>query len=171
MHIQYTILPAPPGDVLTAESRDALVFVGLGPAALDQLTRFVKRWYPGAQIVPTITDSSRQVMEYLEGERKRFSLPLDLKGTDFQNQVWKALTEIPYGETSTYGRLAHKVDRPLAPRAVGQACGANPIPLVIPCHRVLTGGGGLGGFGSGLDWKRWLLALEQPGLSFANRKA
>jgi O-6-methylguanine DNA methyltransferase len=89
--------------------------------------------------------------------------PLDLSaGTVFQRQVWAALRRIPPGRTTTYGQLASVIGRPQAVRAVGRACGANPIPVLIPCHRVVQTGGGLGGFSGGLQWKRLLLAREGP---------
>jgi O-6-methylguanine DNA methyltransferase len=87
--------------------------------------------------------------------------PLDfVTGTDFQQQVWRAMRQIPLSKTSSYGELAKAIGRPKAVRAVGGACGANPIPVFIPCHRVLAAGGRLGGFSGGLDWKRRLLAAE-----------
>jgi len=87
--------------------------------------------------------------------------PLDLSaGTEFQRRVWDALRRIPSGQTKSYAQVAQSIGRPKAMRAVGQACGANPIPVVIPCHRVLAAGGKLGGFSSGLDWKRKLLTRE-----------
>ena len=87
--------------------------------------------------------------------------PLDLSsGTEFQRRVWNALRKIPSGQTKSYSQVAQSIGRPGAVRAVGQACGANPIPVVIPCHRVLAAGGKLGGFSSGLDWKRKLLTRE-----------
>ena len=100
------------------------------------------------------------IQGYLAGKTRRLQLPLDLRGTHFQKTIWTALTAIPYGETRTYGEIARGVGRPRASRAVGQACGANPLPLVIPCHRVL-GKTGFGGFYSGLDHKKWLLRLEK----------
>ena len=87
--------------------------------------------------------------------------PLDLSvGTRFQQQLWRALLRIPVGSTRTYGELAHILQRPKAARASGQACGANPIPVIVPCHRVLANGNKLGGFSAGLDWKRKLLKAE-----------
>jgi len=87
--------------------------------------------------------------------------PLDIvTGTDFQRQVWRAMQKIPWGQTASYGDLARAIGRPKAVRAVGGACGANPIPVFIPCHRVLATGGGPGGFSSGMHWKRTLLAAE-----------
>ncbi|MEW6267356.1 MAG: methylated-DNA--[protein]-cysteine S-methyltransferase [Thermodesulfobacteriota bacterium] len=160
MHIQYTVLEAPPGPVFLAETRQGVLCVSFGPQGLNDLTAFARRWHPEAQIIPSVVESTAQVQDYLDGKRREFKLTLDLKGTEFQRQVWRALSLIPYGQTSTYGRIAERIGRPGAARAVGQACGANPIPLIIPCHRVLASNGGLGGFGSGLHWKRWLLNLE-----------
>jgi methylated-DNA-[protein]-cysteine S-methyltransferase len=104
--------------------------------------------------------AASQLEEYFSGRRRQFDLPLELAGTDFQRRVWLALAEIPFGETVSYAELAMTVGRPQAYRAVGQANGANPIPIVLPCHRVLASGGGLGGYGGGLPMKRRLLELE-----------
>ncbi len=101
-----------------------------------------------------------QLGEYFEGGRTHFDLPLAPHGTPFQRSVWFALAEIPYGTTISYGDLARRVGRPSAYRAVGQANGANPLPIVLPCHRVVATGGGIGGYGGGLALKRRLLALE-----------
>jgi methylated-DNA-[protein]-cysteine S-methyltransferase len=101
-----------------------------------------------------------QLEEYFSGKRTRFDLPVDLDGTPFQKEVWLALADIPYGETVSYAELANMVGRPNAYRAVGQANGANPVPIVLPCHRVVASGGGIGGYGGGLDLKRRLLAIE-----------
>lgn len=105
----------------------------------------------------------RQLSEYFAGARTHFDLPLRLRGSDFQCQVWEALSRIPYGQALSYGELARALGRPGAARAVGQANGANPIPIVIPCHRVVATNGGLGGFSGGLETKRWLLAHEGAG--------
>ena len=102
----------------------------------------------------------RQLTEYFAGERTEFDLPIELDGTEFQRDVWTSLAEIPYGKTVSYADLATMVGRPSAFRAVGQANGANPIPIVLPCHRVIASGGGIGGYGGGLPMKRQLLGLE-----------
>ncbi|NLY88291.1 MAG: methylated-DNA--[protein]-cysteine S-methyltransferase [Firmicutes bacterium] len=96
---------------------------------------------------------------YLQGRRRDLVFPYRVEGTDFQQRVWRALTEIPYGETRTYKEIAAATGSPGAARAVGQACGANPLPLLIPCHRVVATGG-LGGFGGGEQLKKYLLRLE-----------
>lgn len=102
-----------------------------------------------------------QLEEYFAGERTDFDLPLHLEGTDFQKQAWRALATIPYGETISYGKQAEAIGRPGAFRAVGSANGQNPIPIVLPCHRVVGADGSLTGFGGGLDIKQRLLDLER----------
>jgi len=106
-------------------------------------------------------DLYRQLDQYLLGQRVVFEVPLDLQGTPFQLQVWKALMAIPYGETRSYGEIARAVNRPRAGRAVGQANHNNPVPIVVPCHRVIGSQGDLVGYGSGLPLKEKLLALER----------
>jgi len=101
-----------------------------------------------------------QLREYFAGHRRVFDLPLAPRGTAFQRQVWNALTRIPYGETASYGEIAQRIGRASASRAVGLANGANPLPIIVPCHRVIGADGSLTGFGGGLDIKRRLLALE-----------
>ena len=118
----------------------------------------------GEQIPAPLVAAMAQLEEYFAGQRRRFDLPLELDGTDFQRRVWLGLSQIPYGETVSYAEMATMVGRPHAYRAVGQANGANPVPIVLPCHRVVASGGGLGGYGGGLPMKRQLLALE--GLDF-----
>ena len=105
-------------------------------------------------------DYVRQLNEYFRGRRREFAFPLDLRGTPFQLQCWRALLKIPYGETRTYADLARAVGRPDAYRAVGMANNRNPIAIVVPCHRVIAFDGTLCGYGGGLDVKRKLLELE-----------
>ena len=107
-----------------------------------------------------VGEAIRQLREYFAGKRATFDLPLAPEGTAFQRGVWRKLQEIPYGETISYGELARRVGNPKAARAVGSANGANPLPIVIPCHRVIAGDGSLGGFGGGLPTKQTLLNLE-----------
>jgi methylated-DNA-[protein]-cysteine S-methyltransferase len=102
----------------------------------------------------------RQLEDYFAGRRRSFDLELRPEGTEFQREVWSALRRIPYGTTISYGELACRVGRPRASRAVGAANGRNPLPIVIPCHRVIGSDGRLTGFGGGLPAKRWLLAHE-----------
>jgi methylated-DNA-[protein]-cysteine S-methyltransferase len=102
----------------------------------------------------------KQLKAYFAGKLTQFDLPLRAEGTEFQLQVWNALTKIPYGETISYEQLAYRIGKPKAVRAVGAANGANPIPIVVPCHRVIGKDGGLTGFGGGLPLKKRLLELE-----------
>jgi methylated-DNA-[protein]-cysteine S-methyltransferase len=106
-------------------------------------------------------DAIQQVLEYLDGKRAAFEIPLDLRGTEFQHAVWRELSRIPYGETRTYGDLARAVGRPLAVRATGAANASNPVPIVVPCHRCVAAGARLGGYGGGRALKERLLALER----------
>ena len=107
-----------------------------------------------------VREAARQLTEYAMGERWQFDLPVAPEGTPFQQHVWKLLREIPWGTYQTYGQLAAVLGIPTGARAVGNAVGANPIPILIPCHRVLAAGGALGGFRLGLEVKRDLLILE-----------
>jgi methylated-DNA-[protein]-cysteine S-methyltransferase len=113
----------------------------------------------GHDAPPVLKDTVTQLEEYFAGERTEFDVPMELDGTPFQKDVWTELTRIPYGKTISYGELARRVGRPKGPRAVGQANGKNPIPIIVPCHRVLASTG-IGGYGGGLPMKRTLLAVE-----------
>ncbi len=108
-----------------------------------------------------LADALEQLQAYLAGELTVFDLPVALAGSDFQQSVWELLADIPYGHTTSYGRLATRLGRPSASRAVGLANGRNPLPIVLPCHRVVGASGALTGYGGGIDRKRWLLDLEQ----------
>ena len=107
-----------------------------------------------------MSDIEREIHRYLAGELMAIRLPYRVAGTPFQQAVWEQLRRIPYGTTATYGQIAARVGRPGAARAVGGACGANPVPLVIPCHRAVAADGSLGGFTSGVWRKRLLIAIE-----------
>ena len=118
---------------------------------------------PGARAMdhPVLARARRQLAEYFAGERTRFDLPLRAEGTEFQRRVWAALSGIPYGETRSYAEMAAELGRPRAVRAVGAANGRNPLPIVVPCHRVIGSDGSLTGFGGGLPTKAWLLRHER----------
>ncbi len=116
---------------------------------------------------PILKEAFAQIDAYLAGRLKAFDLPLDTGGTAFQRKVWDALCAIPYGEAASYADIARVVGCPKGPRAVGMANHANPIALIIPCHRVIATGGGLGGYGGGLPLKRKLLKLE--GIHFSEK--
>lgn len=115
-------------------------------------------WVPDPS---AFAEATRQLHAYFAGELEQFDLPLAPEGTPFQQQVWRRLCEIPYGETISYGELARRIGNPKASRAVGLANGSNPIPIIIPCHRVIGSNGKLTGYGGGLPIKEKLLALER----------
>ena len=119
---------------------------------------------------PVIRETARQLTRYFDGKLKDFDLPLDLRGTPFQIKVWNALLDIPYGKTISYAELAHRVQSPRGFRAVGAANGRNPIPIIVPCHRVIASDGTLHGYGGGLPYKHRLLQLEgaMPATMFAH---
>ena len=104
-----------------------------------------------------------QISEYLAGQRKGFNVPIRIEGTEFRKKVWNELLKIPYGTTITYKELAQRIGSPTACRAVANACGANPLPILIPCHRVTASGGKPGGYTGGIDIKEALLELEETG--------
>ena len=108
--------------------------------------------------------AKQQMLEYFDGSRQSFDLPLGAQGTDFQKQVWQALCTIEYGETCSYSDIANKIKNPKAVRAVGSANGRNPLTIVVPCHRVVGANGSLTGYASGTERKAWLLNHEAPSL-------
>ncbi len=110
---------------------------------------------------PVLIQTARQLAEYFAGDRRTFDLAIAPRGSGFQERVWRQLLAIPYGTTWTYGELARAIQRPSASRAVGTANGANPISIIIPCHRVIAGSGALTGYAGGLEAKQWLLAHER----------
>ncbi|QNO15593.1 methylated-DNA--[protein]-cysteine S-methyltransferase [Alkalicella caledoniensis] len=112
------------------------------------------------QLHPILVETSRQLSLFFEGKLQEFNIPLNPSGTTFQKAVWDSLKEIPYGKTVSYGDVAKNIGNPKSVRAVGQANNKNPIPIIIPCHRVVGKDGSLVGYGGGLDIKKYLLALE-----------
>jgi methylated-DNA-[protein]-cysteine S-methyltransferase len=151
----YCYLSTPIGDLLLAGDQDALSLVGFPEGSMrhDPQPEWIYNERPLAQ-------ARQQLTEYFAGERKDFDLPLSLRGTEFQLLVLEELKTIPYGETTSYGDIAKRIGRPKAVRAVGAANGRNPIPIIVPCHRVIGSSGDLTGFGGGLDTKTALLRLE-----------
>jgi methylated-DNA-[protein]-cysteine S-methyltransferase len=151
----YCYLDTPIGELLVAGDSDGLSLIGFPTGSM--------RREPEADWIfneKPLGDACRQLREYFAGERREFDLPLKLEGTEFQVSVLEALQEIPYGETVSYGEVATRIGHPRAVRAVGAANGRNPLPIVIPCHRVIGSTGDLTGFGGGLDTKEALLRLE-----------
>ena len=113
------------------------------------------------EIHDSVNDAITQLQEYCDGSRRDFDLPLDLQGTEFQVAAWRALADIPYGRTASYGQQAASIGRPKAVRAIGGANGRNPVAIVLPCHRIVGADGSLTGFGGGIEVKKWLLDHEQ----------
>ena len=111
--------------------------------------------------MPVLASAVEQLAAYFAGELRVFDLPLGAEGTGFQRLVWRALGTIPFGETRTYGAIAHAIGRPSASRAVGAANGRNPISIIVPCHRVIGASGELTGYAGGVEMKQWLLAHER----------
>ncbi|HXA36272.1 MAG TPA: methylated-DNA--[protein]-cysteine S-methyltransferase [Steroidobacteraceae bacterium] len=147
---------SPIGRLLLTSDGSALTGLYMEPS---RKARSTEGWTQDVTVAP-LSAAVRQLTEYFAGSRRVFELPLRLQGTDFQRRVWRELTEIPYGETWSYGELAKRIDSPSASRAVGLANGRNPIAILVPCHRVIGADGSLTGYGGGLDRKRWLLAHE-----------
>jgi len=159
----YCYLGTPIGELLLAGDDDALCLVGFpeGSMRKDPEPDWIYNEKPFAA-------ARQQLTEYFAGERREFDLPLKLNGTEFQMSVLRALQQIPYGETTSYAEIAERVGRPKAVRAVGAANGRNPIPIIVPCHRVIGSHGELTGFGGGLDTKEALLRLEAEHSQFPN---
>jgi epoxyqueuosine reductase len=129
----------------------------------EECEMWVRRWEPEAATAghdPRLDDLARQLNDYFAGRLHDFDVPLDMRGTPFQLIVWDALLDVAYGETRTYSQVAAAIGRPDAVRAVGTANGANPVPIIVPCHRIIGSNGRLVGYGGGLDLKRRLLEVE-----------
>jgi methylated-DNA-[protein]-cysteine S-methyltransferase len=159
--MSYTTIESPIGPLMLAgeEGGLRLVHFATGRRPKSPQRNWIEDKAPFKEVV-------RQLEAYFEGKLKEFDVPLVLDGTEFQLLVWRSLRKIPYGETISYGQLARRIGSPEAARAVGLANGSNPIPIIIPCHRVIGSNGDLTGFGGGLPLKKKLLALESRQLSF-----
>src|SRR5690349_19919236 len=157
MGLSYKLMDSPVGKLKLVASEKGLVAILWQNDRPERvlLTELVED--PKQKV---LMETERQLKEYFACERREFSLPLDMRGTRFQKDVWEALLAIPFGETRSYGELAKKLGNPTASRAVGAANGRNPISIVVPCHRVIGSSGKLTGFAGGLDVKARLLEME-----------
>lgn len=155
MSTAYTFLSSPFGRILVAWSDRGLERVGIGPDVAQQAD---PQWRLDRSLD---CEATRQLREFFEGARHRFDLSLVLEGTPFRMKVWHVLERIPFGETVSYGQVAEWIGAPSSSRAVGMACGTNPLPIVIPCHRVIGATGKLVGFGGGVEMKQAMLAFER----------
>jgi O-6-methylguanine DNA methyltransferase len=171
MHLFRAILGTPIGDMLALASDEGLCALEFTTVhgrqePLSRLNARLARWFPPHEIVDRETPTLRRTRAWLDAyfngkSAEVVGLPLDLRGAPFEKRVWKALTEIPPGETTSYGAIAAALDSPGASRAVGAANGANPVAIVVPCHRVIGASGSLTGYGGGLDRKTWLIDHER----------
>jgi methylated-DNA-[protein]-cysteine S-methyltransferase len=163
LDVAYTTADSPFGPLLLAQTGKGLVRVGLPNQDADELlVDLAERVSPRVLEAPAELDEVRRELDlYFEGKLESFGLPLDWRlSGGFRQRVLRAIDRIPYGQTRSYTEMARKAGNERAVRAAGTACGSNPIPLVVPCHRVLRTGGALGGYGGGLPMKRALLELE-----------
>jgi len=161
-HIRYAVAASPFGRLLVAATAKGVCFLAFGDDDAE-LARVLAREFPAAEIgrdEAGLAGWVEAVLEHLAGSEPHPALPLDIRATAFQRQVWEALSRIPAGETRSYGEIAADIGRPGAQRAVGRACGSNPVPVLIPCHRAVRGDGGLGGYRWGTGRKEALLRSE-----------
>ena len=161
MPTTFTYLPSPVGELLITANESAIT--GIYFPIRDRVPKDRAGWLEDTghgSAGAVLAQARQQLTEYFAGGRTTFDLPLDPTGTEFQRRVWDALRTIPYGTTTSYGAIARDLGDPHATRAVGAANGQNPIPIVVPCHRVVGAKGELTGFGGGIDRKRWLLEHE-----------
>lgn len=159
----YTDFESPTGRLLIVSSGEGLAAILLPASKKDQM-QSLKKMFPKADLKENAESNravSDQLKEYFEGKRKTFDLKLDLRGSDFKKAVLKKVMKIPFAGTKTYGGIAKEMGNPNASRAVGSANRTNPIPIVIPCHRVIGSNGALVGYGGGLKMKQWLLDFEK----------
>jgi len=169
MDLSLDRLPSPIGTILLVCGGDALRALDFGDDE-DRIRRLLDRHYREYRLVPGRAPATirSRIEGYFEGEFTSLDrVPVETGGTPFQRLVWSALREVPAGTTVTYGHLATRIGRPRATRAVGMANGSNPVPIVVPCHRVIGANGALTGYGGGLDRKRWLLSHERALLAGA----
>jgi methylated-DNA-[protein]-cysteine S-methyltransferase len=156
----YDKMTSPVGDLIIVTSPQGLhTILWDGDSKITAYEKFLSRLIKSPH-EPIIINTRNQLSEYFQGKRKNFDLPLVIQGTDFQVKVWHELLKIPYAQTISYGEQAKRIGDKNKARAVGMANGQNPIPIIIPCHRVIGSNGHLTGFGGGLDKKAYLLKLE-----------
>ncbi len=164
--LTYDRFSTPIGQLTVVKSERGVCFIGLPSVTMSRMQRWAKRRFPGETLrsAPAPFERERrELREYAEGRRTTFTFPLDHHNTPFSLQVLEEVCRVLYGKTASYGDIARWVGRPRSARAVGRAVAANPLPLVIPCHRIIGSGGSLTGFGGGLALKKELLQLESYG--------
>jgi len=155
--VRYDLVDSPVGELVLAQTELGLCRISYTTEGADEL---LARDFGVRVLRVPLDDVRRELEEYFAGKRREFDLPLDLRGTGFQAAVLHELAQVPYGQTDTYGHLAAKVGKPRAARAVGTVMNRNPLPIVLPCHRIVGANGALTGYAGGLHIKRALLELE-----------
>ena len=174
LQLDYHFFASALGWILLAASSKGICllhFCGSSPVSQESCENFLKETFPEAALsyrkTLLLEEAEKAILKYLHERQPLPSFPLDVRsGTPFHQQAWKALCEIPFGQTRSYLQVAQALGKPRSPRAVGQACARNPVPLLIPCHRVIATSGGLGGFSGGIHIKEALLEIEMvPGLT------
>jgi O-6-methylguanine DNA methyltransferase len=166
-HVSFLQFSSELGDFFAAQMGGKIIKISFGSEKDPDFFQWLEAHVQGGIMVEKsdgsdkiLNEARKQILEYLGGSRREFDLPLELIGSDFQKSVWNQIAVIPWGETRTYGQVAKMAKNPKASRAVGGACNKNPLPIIIPCHRVVGSDGSLVGFGGGLDLKEKLLAFE-----------
>ncbi len=168
--LHWSSVPSPMGECIILATEAGVCWTGTPGTPVDEGIAWAKHALQVEHVIegghcPPLQIATEELRRYLEGERVQFSCSLDWHGTPFQISVWRELYRIPYGETRSYREIACAIGRPTASRAVGAANGANPIAIIVPCHRVVGSNGELVGYGGGLATKEWLLALEAASLT------
>ena len=163
--LYWSSVSSPQGLIIVMATERGVGWTGTPGTPIDEGLAWLSRKMQFDQVIEgediaPLQQAMDELRRYLAGEKMQFSCPLDLHGTPFQIEVWEELYRIPYGEIRTYAEIARSIGRPVAVRAVGAANGANPVAIIVPCHRVIGSNGTLTGYGGGLPTKAWLLALE-----------
>jgi len=161
--IYWTVLEYAHLKLYIAATEKGLCYVGSPGHSSEEFVSAIHKRFPAAELkenIEVMQPYIEELHEYFEGKREAFTMPVDVKGTPFQEAIWKALQEIPYGLTFSYSDIAHKVGKSAAVRAVGTAIGANPVLITIPCHRVIGKNGAITGYRGGTEMKQYLLDLE-----------
>ena len=162
--LQFDQFDTPKGRLTLVKSNKGICFVGLPSANLASVEKWASKYYQGEQLVQNsaaLEDAKIELIDYMAGRRQDFSIPLDHRNTSFAQTALQKVAEIGYGKTATYGMIAHQLGKPRSARAVGRAAATNPLPLIIPCHRVVGSDGSLTGYGGGLPLKKALLDMER----------
>lgn len=161
--IEWAILKYGKWHLYVAKTEKGLCYIGSPGQTFEELEALMRKRFPYANLIvneEALMPYINELREYFEGTRQSFSLKIDIKGTPFQEVIWEALKQIPYGKTCSYSDIASLIQRPAAVRAVGTAIGANPVLITVPCHRVIGKNGAITGYRGGMEMKQYLLQLE-----------